>query len=148
MRRRAATVSLLLLAGVLLAWWRRRARTPPAAPPTGGAAPGPVPPTTVPPASAVRFVSVPWTLAAAPDERAELTIRYAGRPDLELDRVDAQETPTQVFVTVLLRPCAAAATEPAAADGTAAHEATVPLSGPLGARELVHAPADPPPLYP
>jgi hypothetical protein len=67
---------------------------------------------------------------------------------MELDRVDAQETPTQVFVTVLMR------WRPPAGGWFALEqrdEAVVPLAQPLGERELVHAPVDGPdhaPLYP
>ena len=148
MRRFAVIAPIALLAGALLAWRRRRARatrTPLAARPpaqTVSGAPEPAAPLAAapPPPAGSRFVSVPWTLAAAPADRAELTIRYGCDEQLELDRVDAQETPTQVFVTVLLRQRAAAgdsAAEPRE------HETTVALSGPLGARELVHAPDDP-----
>ena len=56
---------------------------------------------------------------------------------MELDRVDAQETPTQVFVTVLMRSRAPAGGWFAFARE---HEAVVPLARPLGERELVHAP--------
>ena len=87
-------------------------------------------------------MSVPWTLAAAPADRAQLTIRFACDDQLELDRVDAQETPTQVFVTVLVRRNAAAAAGDSATEPRE-QETTVALSSPLGARELVHAPDDP-----
>ena len=148
MRRRAVIAPIVLLAGALLAWRRRRARaapTPlgprPAAPQVSNA-PAPAAPITVPPPpDGSRFVSVPWTLAAAPADHAELTIRYACDERLELDRVDAQETPTQVFVTVLLRRNSAAAAGGSAREPQE-HETTVALSGPVGARELVHAPHD------
>lgn len=132
MRRRTVIAPIVPLAAALLAWRRRRARTraalgtPPAAPPLAA------------PASA--FVSVPWTLVAAPQDRPELTVRYAVLQGLELDRVDAQETPTQVFVTVLAR-------RQPPGDSSAfreEREATVALSAPLGTRELVHAATDPP----
>jgi len=167
MRRRAVLAPIVLAAAALLAWRRRRARlraslgAAPAAPPVTAPAAPPVTlpaPTAPSPPPESRFVSVPWTLVAAPADRAELTVRYAARARLELDRVDAQETPTQVFVTVLMRPCATAADASAPATQPRAREATVSLSGPLGARALIHAPADPPapgggepsgpPLYP
>jgi len=159
MRRRAVIVPIVLLASVVVAWRRRRARAArrplgasPTPAPVGARtpvaslpAPAPEPAPGEPPSLAhdLPFVSVPWTLADAPGDRAELTVRFAGHPQLALDRVDAQETPSQVFVTVLMRRRAAAAD----ADGEAPPEqqATVALSGPLGARELVHAPADWPP---
>jgi len=174
MRRRAAIVRIVLVAAALLAWRRRRARlraslgaAPATAPPiastpaAGRALTAPAPPPLPPPAAPPpppdsRFVSVPWTLVAAPVDRAELTVGYAVPPRFQLDRVDAQETPTQVFVTVLLRPGAETAGGPTSQPET--HEATVSLSGPLGSRALIHAPADPaasaddepsgPPLYP
>lgn len=136
MRRLAVLAPLAALAAGLLAWRRRRARTrgAPLAPAPDGAALPPVP----------RFASVPWTLVAAPDDRGELTVRCALPARMALDRVDAQETPTQVFVTALARPRADG--EPDAADGEPdaadVREATVALSGPLGERELVHAPVD------
>lgn len=96
-----------------------------------------------------RFVSVPWTLVAAPADEPRLTIRHAADEHMQLDRVDAQETPTQVFVTVLMR------WRPPAGGRFAferEQEAVVPLAHPLGERELVHAPVDlepsDPPLYP
>jgi hypothetical protein len=93
----------------------------------------------------MRFVSVPWTLVAASEAEPRLTIRYVGDARMELDRVDAQETPTQVFVTVLMRRRAPVGDKLASAQE---HEAVVPLAQPLGERELVHAPVDDPPLYP
>src|SRR5581483_3329912 len=109
---------IVLAAAALFAWRRRRARlraslgappAPSASTPAARralaapAAPSPTlhAPTAPPPPSDSRFVSVPWTLVAAPADRAELTVRYAVPPRFQLDRVDAQETPTQVFVTVL-----------------------------------------------
>ena len=78
MRRLAVIAPLVLLAGALAARWRRRvlaARRPLDAPPR------PAPPVALlePPS---RFVSVPWTLVAAPDDRAQLTLRCAGDPRL------------------------------------------------------------------
>jgi hypothetical protein len=138
-------LSIALLAGALLLRHRRRramssalsARqpTPPLAP--GGRA-----------AAGERFVSVPWELIAAPPDDPSLTIRYRSDEQMELDRVDAQETPTQVFVTALMRWRPPAGGWFAYAEE---HEALVPLSRPLGERELVHAPVDEPggpPLYP
>jgi hypothetical protein len=144
-RRPAVLLSLALLAGALLLRHRRRhaasgslrARQPAPPPAPGGRA-----------ASGERFVSVPWELIEAPPDDPSLTIRYRGDKQMELDRVDAQETPTQVFVTALMR------WRPPAG-GWFAHaeeqEVVVPLSRPLGERELVHAPVDEangPPLYP
>jgi hypothetical protein len=148
MRRIAALAPILALAAALLARRRRRARPAPAplgASPAAEALPAP----TASPASAAsppRFASVPWELVAAPVDRPRLTLRYAADARLELDRVDAQETPTQVFVTVLLRRRERAGA-PAPAAAPREREATVPLSAPLGARELIHAPTDvdPPP---
>jgi hypothetical protein len=152
-RRRVVIVPLLLLAGVLLARRRRRMRAastslaaPPRAAPVALLEPG------------ARFVSVPWTLVEADATGRCLKIRCSGDEHMELDRVDAQETPTQVFVTVLMRwhpPLGGRAASPRQ------HEAVASLSSPLGARELVHTPVDvetpgkpaddrpsAPPLYP
>jgi hypothetical protein len=134
-RRPAVLFSLALLAGALL-WRHRRRRT------TGGSLGTPTPsPPLAPPVSGVRFVSVAWTLVEASADEPSLTIRYRDDGRMELDRVDAQETPTQVFVTVLMRRQPPAGGSPA--DGHE-HEAVVPLSRPLGERELVHAPVDEP----
>jgi hypothetical protein len=148
MRRLAVLVPILVLAGALLARRRRRARA--ARAPLGP----PEPRAVAPLEPGDRFVSVPWALVAAPQDRAELTIGHAGGAGMELDRVDAQETPTQVFVTVLMRRRRAAG-PPVERPQL---EAAVALSRPLGARELVHAPVDlpapagdgasGPPLYP
>lgn len=108
--------------------------------------------------SGERFVSVPWTLVESDPADPHLRIACAADEHMELDRVDAQETPTQVFVTVLMR------WSPPAGDsfaGSQQHEAVVSLSSPLGTRELVHTPVDvdtksdpagggpsAPPLYP
>jgi hypothetical protein len=132
MRRLIALVLLVLAAVVVLR--RRFARTPALEPPAAE-------PLALLPAPS--FLSVPWTLVEAPATLAELAIRADIVAPLTLDRVDVQETPTQVFVTVLARPQAHdEATEPSGATDT-----TVMLSRPLGERELIHAPADPP-LYP
>ena len=150
MRRPAVLLSIALLAGALLArhLLRQRPTTAPLAAPDR-ATPLPLP------ESGTRFISVPWTLVAAPAGEPRLTIRCAGDEHMELDRVDAQETPTQVFVTALMR------WRPAPGDRRAfvrEHEAVVRLAQPLGERELVHAPVDleaqpdgepsSPPLYP
>ncbi|MFL5818950.1 MAG: hypothetical protein ACJ76L_15310 [Conexibacter sp.] len=138
MRRRVVIVPILLLASVLLARRRRRLRaasTPLAAPPREAPAallePG------------ARFVSVPWTLVEGDPADPRLRIRCHGDEHMELDRVDAQETPTQVFVTALMR------WSPPAGGwfaGSHQHEAVVSLSSPLGTRALVHTPVDS--LYP
>lgn len=128
MRRLAVLVPLAALAAGLLAW-RRRRRSAPALTPAAPLTPAPAP--------ASGFASVPWGLVAAPPDRAELMVRCTLPAGMELDRVDAQETPTQVFVTALARP------EPDAGADPSASEASVALSGPLGERELVHAPVDP-----
>jgi hypothetical protein len=138
-RRPAVLISIALLAGALLVRRRRRRAASSAlgdrrpAPPLGR------------PAAGTRFISVPWELVTAPADEPSLTIRYRGDEHMELDRVDAQETPTQVFVTVLMR------WRPPAGGWVALereHDAVVPLGHPLGERELVHAPADDPRLYP
>ena len=131
--RRLTALLLLVLAAVVVVL-RRRARA--------AVLPAPVAERPALPA-AQSFLSVPWTLVEAPEDAAELAIRAEIAERLTLDRVDVQETPTQVFVTVLVRPQAAA--EPAGEHG--ATDTTVTLSRPLGERELIHAPADPP-LYP
>lgn len=149
MRRRSLLVPIALLAGALLTWRRLRGRTAPA--PLGA-------PTERPPVALIelpfRFMSVPWTLVDAPEDRPELRLRYTSGEHMELDRVDAQETPTQVFVTVLVRLRAADAPQ---LGEPAEQQATATLSAPLGTRALVHAPVDldaphespsSPPLYP
>lgn len=142
MRRLALLVSIAVVTAVLLA----RRRRPAAAP----LAPAPERPAIASLPSGPRFVSVPWTPVEASGDRAELTIRYRGDAHMELDRIDAQETPTQVFVTLLM------AWQPPAGGWVAwaeEREATVGLSAPLGERELLHAPVDDdvpdePPDYP
>ncbi len=149
MRRPALIVSLLLLAAAVLVRLRRRHP----AGSLGGAAPvGPLPAPQrqlpAPPPDSP-FVSVPWELVVAPADESSMTIRYRADPDLELDRIDAQETPTQLFVTVLMRRRQPPSGETAALGDE--HEASVALSRPLGERELIHAPVDEPndrPLYP
>ncbi len=144
MRRRAVIAPIVLLAGALLAWRRARgAQIPlgsrPATPQVSDAPAAAAPIAVPPPPDGSRFVSVPWMLVAAPADRSQLTIRFACDDQLELDRVDAQETPTQVFVTVLLRRRTASCN---LAGEPQENETTVALSAPLGARELVHAPDD------
>lgn len=153
MRRRVVIVPLLLLASVLLARRRRRLRaasTPLAAPPRAK------PVALLEPGE--RFVSVPWTLLESDPANPRLRIACAADEHMQLDRVDAQETPTQVFVTALMRSSAPAGGSFA---GSRQHEAVVSLGSPLGTRELVHTPVDvdatgepagggpsAPPLYP
>jgi hypothetical protein len=149
MRRRVVIVPFLLLVGVLVRR-RRRARsattplaasqqdTPVALLESGG-----------------RFVSVPWTVVESDPTSEQLRICCAADEHMELDRVDAQETPTQVFVTALMH------WNPPTGANVRQHEAVVSLSSPLGTRELVHTPVDvdtpdrpadgepsAPPLYP
>jgi hypothetical protein len=143
-RRPAVLISIALLAGALLIRRRRRR----AASSSLGARPPAPPLAPSRAASDTRFVSVPWELVAAPDDEPSLTIKYRSDEQMEHDRIDAQETPTQVFVTVLMRWQPPAGGWFAYADE---QEALVPLSRPLGERELVHAPVDEPsgpPLYP
>ncbi|MBS1868903.1 MAG: hypothetical protein JSS99_04515 [Actinobacteria bacterium] len=149
MRRRVVIVPLLALAGLLLARRLRRRRA--AGAPLAARPPQPaLAPTAAPDAPGSRFVSVPWTLVEAPADEPSLAIRYRSDEHMELDRIDAQETPTQVFVTVLTR------WSPPAGGWVALgreQDAVVRLSAPLGARELVHAAVDgeepgEPPLYP
>jgi hypothetical protein len=152
-RRRVVIVPLLLLAGVLLALRRRRLR---AAPTPLAAPPRDAPMALLEPGA--RFVSVPWTLVETDPADPQLRIACSCDDHMELDRVDAQETPTQVFVTALMR-----WRPPAGARFARSrqHEAVVALSNPLGTRELVHTPVDvetpgepadsgrtAPPLYP
>jgi len=144
-RRSAVLISIALLAGALLLRRRRRRAAS-----SSLSARQPVPP--LAPGGRVaageRFVSVPWELVSAPTDEPSLTIRYRSDEQMELDRIDAQETPTQVFVTALMHRRPPAGGWFAYAEQ---HEALVPLSRPLGERELVHAPVDEPsgpPLYP
>jgi hypothetical protein len=131
--RRASRLLLslaLLVAAAALALRRRRA-TPNPLPQS----PAPLP--ALPPGP--RFVSVDWTLVEAIEDGARLAIRYECLPDMELDRIDVQETPTQVFVTVLMRwqpPAGGWFVSPEQRD------ARVELGRPLGERELIHAPSD------
>jgi hypothetical protein len=136
MRRLRVLAPLALLLALLIVRARRRR---PAAPPLRTRVVPPALPAAPPPGP--RFLSVPWELVEAPADRPDLTVRFERATiDMELDRVDAQETATQVFVTVLVR------FQPPAGDGDAAawdaEEATVALAEPLGERELIHAPTD------
>jgi hypothetical protein len=133
MRVRAVLPALLAAVGGVLIWRRRRAAARPARLVT------PVPPATalipVP-----RFVSVPWQLAAEPgDDEDELSISYARDEHMAPDRIDVLETPTQVFVTVIV------SWLPPAGGWFAWREqeqATVQLRAPLAGRELIHAATD------
>jgi hypothetical protein len=152
-RRRVVILPILLLTVVVLMRRRRRMR----AASTPLAAPAPAAPVALLEASA-RFVSVPWRLVEADPTVPRLRIVCSVDEHMELDRVDAQETPTQVFVTALMR------WRPPAGGSFASsreHETSVSLSSPLGTRELVHTPVDvesavgpagdepsTPPLYP
>lgn len=139
MRRGSVIPGLVVLAiGVLLLRLRRaRAERVPA--PVAGAPAAPSLPVAVEPPHAPRFLSVPWQLAAPPGDGTELEIRFARNGHEALDRVDVQETPTQVFVTVIVhwRPHVVG---PFAAETE--ETATVPLDRPLGDRELIHGATD------
>ncbi len=137
MRRGAVLPGLIVLAiGVVLVRLRRMRANRAAVPVTGPAPAVPLPAET--PATP-RFLSVPWQLVAPPGEDAELTISFARNAHEQLDRVDVQETPTQVFVTVIVHwRLHAAGTFTAETEETA----TVPLNRPLGDRELVHGATD------
>lgn len=145
MRRIAAIVVLALLAGAALRALRRRRRAPAPlhAPPEQRPTDAPAPTGGGP-----RFVSVAWTLAAPPNDRPELAVRCRQDDRLVLDRVDVQETPTQVFLTAIARQQPRTGEEPPRTDA----EATVALSRPLGTRELIATPVDAGPdaasLYP
>jgi hypothetical protein len=135
--RRLAVLALLAVLAAAVAARRRSSRTaqlaePPAA--SGGLAPA-----AAPPAPGERFVSVEWTLADPPGAGSELVIRCHQDDQLVLDRVDVQETPTQVFLTAIARREPRTPGEPRREH---AH-ATVALSGPLGERELIATPVDP-----
>jgi hypothetical protein len=137
MRRRAAfALVAALAAGVLLRRRQRSAAPGVDSPPAPAATLAPVP----------RFLSLPWELAEPAGDDAELAVRFARSEQMALDRVDVRETPTQVFVTVLVR------WEPPAGGWFAwdvEETATVALAAPLGERELVHAATDAEaPLYP
>jgi hypothetical protein len=148
MRRVLALGLVVALALAVHARRRRRA----AAPAHGGdrrssraagdsaKAPAQAPPApAAPDAAPSHFVSVPWVALAPAGDGEELRIRYRATAQMELDRVDVQETDTQVFVTVLVR-------AEAPSGGRLADEietdATALLHRPLGDRELVHAPLD------
>jgi hypothetical protein len=142
-------LALGLLVALVLAYARRRRRAATAAsdgdrqssrPTTGDAehVPAEAPPAPAQAAAPSHFVSVPWVALPAGDGE-ELRIRYRATAQMELDRVDVQETDTQVFVTVLVR--AEAPSGGRLADEIEA-DATALLHRPLGDRELVHAPLD------
>jgi hypothetical protein len=146
MRRFAVLALLAVLVGALIAR-RRRSRTAapleaPRQPPIAvGSVPATPPrpePAAAPLAPPSGFVSVAWTLVSAPQERPELALRCPQDDELVLDRVDVQETPTQVFVTALARRQPRGDDEPARREA----DATVALSRPLGGRELIPAPVD------
>ncbi|HMJ03941.1 MAG TPA: hypothetical protein VK506_13455 [Conexibacter sp.] len=153
MRRLAILASLAALAGVLLARRRRLRQAMPLDAPARRSDPG-LPPveaaSSEPAAGASRsgYVSVAWTLVSAPADRAELALRCHQDDELALERVDVQETPSQVFVTALAQHLPRDRDEPARGEA----DAIVVLSHPLGARELIPAPVDAepdaPPLYP
>ena len=138
MRRGTVIPGLVVLAiGVLLVRLRRARADRVPTPVTEAPAPPSLPVAAEP--LAPRFLSVPWQLVAPPDDGTELEIRFARNGHEALDRVDVQETPTQVFVTVIVhwRPHVvgsfAAETE---------ETATVALDRPLGNRELIHGATD------
>ena len=145
MRRFAVIVVLALFAGAALRALRRRRQlpAPPRTSPQQEPADAPAPTGGEP-----RFVSVAWTLAAPPNDRPELAVRCRQDDQLVLDRVDVQETPTQVFLTAIARQQPRTGEEPPRTDA----EATVALSRPLGTRELIATPVDAGPdaaaLYP
>jgi hypothetical protein len=148
MRRLALLAALAALACLVIARRRRlhAARLAPPPAPSGGLTPAPAaePPAPAdhvptPTAPGSGFVSVAWTLVARPGEQAELAIRCHQDDELVLDRVDVQETPTQVFVTAIARRAPRAAADPPRAQASA----TVPLSRPLGERALIPTPVDP-----
>jgi hypothetical protein len=148
MRRVLALGLVVALALAVHARRRRRA----AAPAHGGdrqssraAGDGAKAPAQAPPAPAAHdaapshFVSVPWVPRGAAGDGGELRIRYRASAQMELDRVDVQETDTQVFVTVLMR--AEARSGSPLGDEIEA-DASARLQRPLADRELVHAPLD------
>lgn len=141
MRRLALLASLALLAAAAVLARRRRRPPMPLQPPADT-------PVAALPSAEQHFVSVPWTLTAEPTDKPRLAIRCRQDDRLVLDRVDVQETPTQVFLTAIARRRPRDPSEPPRADA----DATVALSRPLGARELIPAPVDAepdaPPLYP
>src|SRR5688572_16357922 len=101
MRPRAVLAGLIALAAAALLALRHRARS---------LAVGPAPLPSVPTAPVTpelppgpRFLSLAWELADhVESEGDELTIRFTRTAQMALDRVDVQETPTQVFVTVIV----------------------------------------------
>ena len=96
----------------------------------------------VEPGHGPRFVSLPWQPVPDPPPPATSTLRVRCAlidGEMELARVDVQETPSQVFVTVLARWERSPAGAPVR---TREVEHAVELRAPLGDRALVHAPTD------
>lgn len=152
MRRGAVLPGLIVLAiGVVLVRLRRARADRVAAPVTGPATTVSLPPTAAGPTdddteaapvaapAPPRFLSVPWTLVAPPGGDTELEIAFARNAHEVLDRVDVQETPTQVFVTVIVR---WRPHEPGPFAAETEETASVTLARPLGDRELVHGAID------
>jgi hypothetical protein len=134
MRLRTVAAGLIVLAAGVLIYRRTRPSDRSAAPLSS------TPIATLPPAP--RFLSVAWELVE-PVADDELALRFQRSERMTLDRIDVQETPTQVFVTVLVR------WEPPVGGWFAfevEERATVKLSRPLRGRDVVHAATDP--LYP
>jgi hypothetical protein len=146
--RRVLALGLVLALALAYARCRRRAETAarrgearPSRPAGGDPenVPAPAPQAPAQAAAPSHFVSVPWVALGAAGDDEELRIRYRATAQMELDRVDVQETDTQVFVTVLVRaepPSGGRLADEIEADATAL------LHRPLGDRELVHAPLD------
>jgi hypothetical protein len=149
MRRVLALGLVVALALVMQARRRRRAgagahggdgqSSRPAAP-DGVTVPAQAPPAPAAhDAAPSHFVSVPWVALGAAGDGGELRIRYRASAQMELDRVDVQETDTQIFVTVLMR--AEARSGGPLGDEIEA-DASARLQRPLADRELVHVPLD------
>ncbi len=131
--RRVLAFGLVLALALVTRARRRRTAIAPGAP---AALPPPLP--SLPAANGdERFVSVPWVALDPAPGRDELLVRYRAPAAATLDRVDVQETDTQLFVTVLVR------THTQALDaGATEATARVALRAPLGERALVPAPLD------
>ncbi|HEY4280817.1 MAG TPA: hypothetical protein VGM91_21545 [Conexibacter sp.] len=141
MRRRALLMLLAALATLVAVWQRSRRRA--AAMLAGAQVEHERRPASRSYAS--RFRSLGWSLLDEPigPTATELRIGFdLLAKQMELDRIDVRETPSQVFVTVLARVVTASGDGASAAASAEAHEATVSLSAPLNDRELVHAPTD------